>query len=116
MDTFKRALGTADRPIVGDEVRLYVPLPSEDLVGAFLDVVFFADRNANGRLDEGESYASAWTGAKGTYRAVFLAAPRADLIGSGAGWNLCEGGEPVVCTPDLAAQVVIVNPVRVAVP
>ena len=99
---------------------LVVDLPTQsgvsDIDGQPCDIVLFDDANGNGRLDDRETYISAWNGGADSYRLVYLTAPASDRIGAGPGWNLVRGGFPVTYQSDLTKVIILVDPVVGPVP
>ena len=94
---------------------LVIDLPTQsgvtDIDGQPCDIVLFDDANGNGRLEDRETYMSAWNGGADSYRVMHLTEPTHDRIGAGPGWNLVRGGFPVTYQSDLTKVIVLIDPV-----
>ena len=98
------------RPAVSVPVELRLPAAVER-PGIEWDIILFGDRDSDGAWSAGEPYVTAWTGARGSYRLVYIIDPGSDQSAAVAGWNLVEGGLPRTYQPDLARTLVPLNPV-----
>ncbi len=109
VDAFRAGLATGELPFVTEPQRLTLPtVPARN--GEACDITLFDDVDANGAWAPGESFYSAWSGGRGSYRLVAFLDPHPDLAGAQAGWNLVEGGHPPTYH-SVSAEVVVIEPI-----
>ena len=115
LETFRALLTRSQGPVESPALHVTPTAGSSDRNGQPCDVVLFDDQDQNGRLDSGESYISAWTGGRNSYRLLYVNDPGPDRPGAGRGWNVVEGGFPHTYDPDIGNRRILIDPVIRAV-
>ena len=111
----REQLAAGDDPVETPAVALPLPERPDGGFGTPCDLLLFDDANQNDRFDRGEAYVSAWSGGRGSFRAVFFSDPDTGGPGATAGWNLLEGGGTPTYHP-VAGTAVPIDPVLVRIP
>ena len=115
VEAFRQAWKGKTGPVVSPSIDLALPPPPSRLQCIPFDILFFHDLDRNLRWDDREPYMTAWSGGRGSYRLIYLAARGSETAGARPGWNLLEGGEPPSYHPDLDRFIVYIKPVIEAI-